>query len=170
MGSPTDELRARLNELGVECGLDASSTHRSLWWRVGGVSYSATEVAGKVKVTAYYLTPEQAIAATVGNKDVSALRAKVKAQSDYIDKLRGEYKALDEQMERTCAEYRATIRKLKAELDAATVGAETCRNLSSGGEFTCSECGYNVVEGCEGDFDGFRHCPNCGRRIEEESE
>lgn len=73
----------------------------------------------------YGATPEQAISATVGGSDVSALRAKVKAQSDYIGKLRGEYKALDEQMERRCAEYRATIRKLKAELDAATVGAGT---------------------------------------------
>lgn len=55
-------------------------------------------------------------------------------------------------------------------LDDATVDVGTCRNLSSGGEFTCSECGYNVVEGCEGDFDGFRHCPNCGRRIKDGAE
>ena len=65
-----------------------------------------------------------AIDATVGANDASTLQAKVKAQSDYINKLSGEYKALDEQMERSCAEYRSEIHKLRAELDAATVGAE----------------------------------------------
>lgn len=66
----------------------------------------------------------------VYGEELTILRAKVKAQGEYIDKLRGEHKALHEQMERRCAEYRDTIRKLKAEQAiTATAGAGTCHTV-----------------------------------------
>lgn len=91
--------------------------------------------------------------------EATMLQAKVKAQSDHIDKLRGEYKALDEQMERRCAEYCATIRKLKAELDAATVGVGTCHKKWRNGYGFCSECGCNIT----GEWANY--CPTCGRKV-----
>lgn len=169
--NPTNELLAKLDELGVEYDTyDLPNGNHGVSWIDGNnIEWEVVPLGENFEIHALQLvTPAQAIAATVGRcdtmglwheweqvlfanvsdevaqdnlnecvhelldkaatvggSDVSALRAKVKAQSDYIGKLRGEYKMLDEQMERRCAEHRATIRKLKAELDAATVGEGT---------------------------------------------
>ena len=172
MSKATEELRARLVELGVEyTANDEKHVKETCWPYMGELMAVFAEYDNgttRFACDTWCFTPAQAIAATVGRcdtmelwheweqvlfanvsnevaqdnlnecvhelldkaatvggSDVSALRAKVKAQSDYIGKLRGEYKMLDEQMERRCAEHRATIRKLKAELDAATVGEGT---------------------------------------------
>lgn len=132
----TEELRAGLDELGVEYFAHENGEQLrepseagivpATSWRMGDANVLAVpDRQGTFDLWIDHCTPEQTIAATVGGEDVSALQAKVKAQSDYIDKLRGEYKALDEQMGRTCSEYRATVRRLKAELDAARMVSES---------------------------------------------
>jgi len=58
--------------------------------------------------------------------ELTTLRAKVKAQGDYIRKLRGEYRAMSEQFESRLAGYRNRVRKLRAELSAATADERSC--------------------------------------------
>lgn len=62
----TDELRRMLDERGVELRDDSSiyGTRRTVW-TANGVTYVAAEVSGRLKVSGY-LTPEQAIEATLG--------------------------------------------------------------------------------------------------------
>lgn len=62
----TERLRALLDERGVEWRDDSSiyGTRRTVW-KVDGVTFVAAEVSGRLKVSGY-LTPEQAIAATLG--------------------------------------------------------------------------------------------------------
>ena len=156
----TDRIRRMLDELGIEWWHDDDISPGHTEWMTDDAVYTSLGMDGDMLTVKAIskMTPEQAIAATVGGSDVSALRAKVKAQSDYIGKLRGEYKALDEQMERRCAVYRATIRKLKDELDAATVGEEHEMHI-------CKRCGVayelNIIDKGYGKP---RFCPNCGHK------
>lgn len=62
----TDELRRLLDERGVEWRDDSSiyGTRRTVW-TADGVTYVAAEVSGRLKVSGY-LTPEQAVEATLG--------------------------------------------------------------------------------------------------------
>ena len=66
MTSATDRLRELLDERGVEWRDDSSiyGTRRTVW-AADGVTYVAAEVSGRLKVSGY-LTPEQAIEATLG--------------------------------------------------------------------------------------------------------
>ena len=68
----TDELRRLLDERGVEWRDDSSiyGTRRTVW-TADGVTYVAAEVSGRLKVSGY-LTPEQAIAATLGRGECRA--------------------------------------------------------------------------------------------------
>lgn len=184
MGNPTGELRAKLDELGVEHydhengeplrDLSEAGADPATSWRMDGASVCAVpNKQGTFDLWIDNCTPEQAIAATVGGSDVSALRAKVKAQSDYIEKLRDEYKALKDQTERRFEEYRDTIRKLKAELDAATVGAGTCKLVIEkrprhGPWIYHFGCGYDFWQPTDCPMPILKHCPNCGKRIVEE--
>lgn len=52
-------------------------------------------------------------------------------------------------------------------VDAATVGAGTCKNTQDDFDFMCSECGKCVDNGR---VLGFKFCPQCGRKIKEEAE
>ena len=62
----TDELPRLLDERGVEWRDDSSiyGTRRTVW-TADGVTYVAAEVSGRLKVSGY-LTPEQAVEATLG--------------------------------------------------------------------------------------------------------
>ena len=64
--------------------------------------------------------------------ELTTLRAKVKAQGDYIRKLRGEYRAMSEQFESRLAGYRNRVRKLRAELSAATADAASSDTFMCG--------------------------------------
>ena len=70
--TPTNDVRGRLNELGIEYDVTSDSCTTA---RIGGIEYKFMEYAiqgpsdganGKVFIITDYLTPEQAIAATVG--------------------------------------------------------------------------------------------------------
>lgn len=69
MGNPTNELRAKLDELGVRWWTDKYYRDTNTCWRVGDFEWRASEKKdGKLLIgctCVKYLTPEQAIAATV---------------------------------------------------------------------------------------------------------
>ena len=71
----TDELRRLLDERGAEWRDDSSiyGTRRTVW-TADGVTYVAAEVSGRLKVSGY-LTPEQAIEATLGRWTCQLKRA-----------------------------------------------------------------------------------------------
>lgn len=73
----TDELRRLLDERGVEWRDDSSiyGTRRTVW-TADGVTYVAAEVSGRLKVSGY-LTPEQAVEATLGS-DLKAENEKLR--------------------------------------------------------------------------------------------
>lgn len=69
----TDELRKLLDERGVECttrdGMKATSITHITHWYADGVDAEFTEqIKGCTRLTASGLTPEQAIAATLGSE------------------------------------------------------------------------------------------------------
>ena len=72
MGKPTKELRAKLDEFGVRWWPDVYYRDTNTCWRVGDFEWRASEKKdGKLLIgctCVKYLTPEQAIAATVGNR------------------------------------------------------------------------------------------------------
>ena len=79
MGNPTEELRAKLNELGVEweTGED-SHGNEEIWWRSpvfdAWVCVTLGEELGTVQLEhPMDITPEQAIAATVGTGTCKAI-------------------------------------------------------------------------------------------------
>lgn len=68
--SATDELRARLDERGVE--YRTHGTTDRTWFEVGGISWFVIEREnGSLAADAVLLTPEQAIAATLGSCNCS---------------------------------------------------------------------------------------------------
>lgn len=77
MGNPTNELRAKLDELGVRWWPDVYYRDTNTCWRVGDFEWRASEKKdGKLLIgctCVKYLTPEQAIAATVGRCDTMGL-------------------------------------------------------------------------------------------------
>lgn len=70
MGNPTDELRARLDELGVEYDTYDQVSMQNTYWNVGELRFRYCERKDSMTELTMFaecgITPEQAIAATVG--------------------------------------------------------------------------------------------------------
>jgi len=172
----TERLRELLDERGVEWwyGIGEKST---VFDGEHDVRYEVDGTLGLLFIrSALDVTPEQAIAATLGNERTAFLEEKVKRQGEYIDKLTKEKKALFAQNCESATRHAGQIDAMQKKLDAATMGAGTCRDLADTPQygdktrFECSECGYeyNAVGGfgCDyGDEPDFRFCPNCGRKV-----
>ena len=186
MGKPTKELCARLDELGVawwqrKCHTcwKVEKEQGTEHWR----AWPAPDGTITLKVDAIYgLTPEQAIAATIGTPMDADLRKALDTMRIWIseDAHLGESPISHE------LEKEEGLRNLDAieQAIAATVGAGTCKDLGGIGAdgevvFNCSECGC-VLSVFDKDgmnnlctsfiYDYPRFCPNCGRRIKEEDE
>lgn len=71
------------------------------------------------------LTPEQAIAATLGSDRLAFLEEKVKLQGDYIDKLTKEKNALFAQGCEAATRHAGQIDAMQQKLEAATLGSGT---------------------------------------------
>ena len=175
---PTKELRARLDELAVEwwpsddpCCEDVI-TH----WCVGPFQWTAIEGEKDLWLNAGIaghepLTPEQAIAATVGNA-----REPSNAVIERIERFCTDYaqclvdstaygKRNHERIDRRALEQAEgieadLIRKLAA--DIATAGAGTCHIIKDEDTdyLMCSECGA-----IQPDEYTMYHCWYCGRKI-----
>ena len=219
--TPTNEIRAKLDELGIAwVAISESATE----YTQEGILYRAYETCGGLQVAILTpVTPEQAIAATMG---VEETYTREECEAQFV---RGfSLGCLPSGSDPCWDENRQTLDEHMAELGwvrkdaatvgrrdtmelwpewehvlfsnvsdevaqdnlnecvhelldkAATVGAGTCHNEVDN-TFVCSECGAHVRVTNVGrsyvDEDGkrwystsnehkFRHCPNCGRRIE----
>ena len=82
--SATERLRAMLDERGVEWRDDSSiyGTRRTVW-TADGVTYVAAEVSGRLKVSGY-LTPEQAVEATLGMGTCRAVSMRERDKRPYL--------------------------------------------------------------------------------------
>lgn len=163
----TEELRRLLDEAGIEWeGREDIHTDFTFWCGV-----HACETGPKPSLAVYHLTPEQAIAATLGRGMLTAddVRDLIERHSDASggngrDFHNGAYVAIADELN-------------------ATLGAGTCHNISKivdkygQARFACSECGAWIdsrmlwnpeyrngespwVNDCK-----LNYCPNCGRRI-----
>lgn len=166
--STTEVLRRMLDERGVEWG--ANDTYRLLvtsWKDASGHSWAFMEHrdGSFSKLTAYHLTPEQAIAATLGRGKLSASQVSndVYAHSIHADCADADWQAIADELNNTLGSYICT----NGERTSDELGRGTCRVMTIGefnGEGTeyydvCSNCGY------EFDDDPLNYCPNCGRGL-----
>ena len=138
--SATERLREMLDERGV-----AHSDHYlSTTWRDGhGILHLAGEPMADGLLVVDMLTPEQAIAATLGNS-----RANYHGYEQAAIEAWESVKAWNSRAERTC----------KWELEHSGTLYDKWR---------CSKCGYLFVEPrCDQGYTDLEpnYCPNCGRR------
>ena len=168
MGNPTEELRARLDELGVRWWPDVYYRDTNTCWRVGDFEWRASEKKdGKLLIgctCVKYLTPEQAIAATVGVDSNTG-----EAIRKLLDKLNTELCNAGCVIECETREERQrlidAVKDKYAQAIAATVSAGTCHIIEDEdtGYLTCSECGA-----IQSDDYTVYHCWCCGKKIKED--
>jgi len=187
----TEVLRRLLDELGVEWG--ASDTYRLLvtsWNDVSGHSWAFMEHrdGSFSKLTAYHLTPAQAIVATLGSCNAGR----------YVGLRQGEYWERTENSNYYCGgcgwkvtDHDSYCPECGGALHNATLGSCNCPDNCTNSERTetceadetdtwecvrddlggygktmtvhvmeCTECGH-VYEHVNGDYE---YCPRCGRK------
>jgi len=172
----TEELRARLDELGAEhYTYDLpNGEHGVSWIDCNGIEWEAVQRGENFEIHALQLvTPEQAIAATVGavpeTKYLMALdearEAQRKLEIFQISQIvyQSKYRSLKE--------TNSVLRRIIYDMKATTVGTGTCHAVLDTGYYK----GINGV--CEGLYCSkckeplsrrFKHCPWCGRKIKED--
>ena len=162
--SATDELRRMLEERGVE-HTDADDGHtQHTWWSDGDHEIAVSNSGERLAV--YNLTPEQAIAATLGAEDAYT---REDVESAFVSGYSlgclpvGSDPTWD-QNEQTVDEYMAEWGWVRKE---ATLGEGTCRYELKEGRFVCSNCGRGTwaFEGKGDPLSPPNYCPNCGRRV-----
>ena len=162
MTSATDELRLLLDERGME--YDESTQGNTTLFRFDYCDrcddYLHTIAITGACISAYsdYLTPEQAIAATLGGGTLTAEQVQKVIYKHGINDgfvysvLRGSFQAIADELN-------------------ATLGSGTCENIAQYPlvNFECSECGCTVEGGDELGADiqhgEWNHCPNCGKAV-----
>lgn len=186
-------LRRMLDERGME---HYDGTESTLWGYedynefTGIYRFSADETSdGYMQVRLWRVTPEQAIAATLGREPDDDAMVKL---HDHMNAALLEYeRALgsEEAEGAITVPFVAEMHRLLEE--AATLGSGTCQNVAVPDEysdrpFTCSECGARGPMG-NGTYhlasswameDGtlafgdswpvWKYCPNCGRKVVDE--
>ena len=163
--SATEELRRLLDERGVEWRrtphYSSESQDNETVFAGDGIEWYANDhLNGRLGLRAlrYEVTPEQAVAATLGRGMLTAddVRDSIERHSDASggngrDFHNGAYVAIADELN-------------------ATLGRGTCKNMDSDTDaewFPCSEC--NTELRVHEPFDAFsiHYCPNCGRRVVE---
>lgn len=180
--TPTELLRAKLDERGIKWWPDKYYKDTNTCWHANGFEWRASQQKdGKLLIgctSLEHLTPEQAIAAMVGIEEMYT-REECEAQFARGFSLGSLPSGSDPQWD----ENRQTLDEHMAELgwvrkDAVTVGAGTCHLEESehereipydlpdcdGGWYTevtydCDECGYENID------PNIRFCGGCGRRV-----
>lgn len=160
----TEELRAGLDELGVEYFAhengeqlrepSETGVYPATSWQIGDANVLAVpDGQGTFDLWIDHCTPEQAIAATVGkgieHYDGSGRRGTVAI----LQGCRKPEEVMFVQDNGGVTHY-------------LPEGAGTCKNTQDDFDFMCSECGKCVNNGR---VLGFKFCPNCGKRIKEEA-
>jgi len=153
----TEELRKGLDELGVEhedaeISVGEKAYGATTYWECGDVvaRFSEKADAGTL-LEAWDVSPEQAIAATVGERNPDGLPIGLTISNDgnLLNWMGENY-----------------VRQ-----DAATVGAGTCHctTLDNAWCFSCSSCGKSFPRNelhIAHNHGEINYCPNCGARIE----
>lgn len=191
--SATDELQAMLDERGVEYRFNEIT--KVFEWHFEGTdgdgSAHATEVQGGINIIACSLTPEQAIAATLGREPDDAAMAKL---HDQMNAAMLEYEMAQgiEKRDGDGAIVVPWVLKMHALLEeAATLGSCNCSNNCTNGERTGTchadetdriECGeiiggrhYDIhimeCSACGGTYEhvfgDYEYCPHCRSRVVE---
>lgn len=145
--SATDELRKMLDERGVEWGTGFGGD--TLWTGRYGIEWRWDKQEGTLAMYSHAITPEQAIAATLGSGTLTAEQVR-KAIFDSSS-----YASYDG------AKYYADGIGMQAIADELNSRAErTCSDVAIEGEwFECSKCG------CVRQLIHPHYCPNCGARV-----
>lgn len=177
MGKPTKELRAKLDELGVKWWPDVYYRDTNTCWRVGDFEWRASEKKdGKLLIgctCVKYLTPEQAIAATVGRRtNLSKRLRKVNGMHAFAELFGFSW---EDGSDWTWHDVACAMADA---VDAQTAGTGTCQGEIDSDYFECKlttfkcrSCGWSGVvdDGYAGysfeDTDMPRHCPNFGAKV-----
>lgn len=193
MESSTECLRRLLDERGVEWWPSDERWNADVitHWYAGLLEWTAIEGEDGLWVNAGVaghnsLTPEQAIAATLGREPDDAAMTRLHDQLN-ATMLKYEMAQGIEKRDGDAAIVVPWVAKMHALLEeAATLGAGTCHNASKvmdehgQARFACSECGAWIdsrmlwnpeyrngespwVNDCK-----LNYCPNCGKRVVDE--
>ena len=146
----TELLRKLLDERGVSC--QTHYLHAS--WRVGSKLYEAMDNLDGT-LTVGNLTPEQAIAATLGNHPTKSGRGYYTDRDD-----EGTHIMCDD-----CGGYIGTVEEIAATLESDTCSMEYGGDVTEStkrvlGVYFCSECGSPIYNDCMPYY-----CMYCGRKV-----
>ena len=150
MTSATDELRRLLDERGVE--YDESAQGNTTFFRFdycdscGDYLHTIAITGACISAYSDYLTPEQAIAATLGNRTLTAEQVR-EAVEEHTHDFGNDWQAMADELN-------------------ATLGSGECEitdNGTWGYPYVCSACDASFdADVNNGDFN---YCPNCGRAV-----
>ena len=180
LASATEILRRLLDERGVEYFKHEDgeplrklekADEPATSWHMGGASVCAVPIEGSDLFDLWidHCTPEQAIAATLGDERLAFLEEKVKLQGDYIYKLIKEKHELFAQNCEAATRHAAQMDRMGRKLEAATLGGGECElvevdSYRSDMEIIhvleCSACGKT----CEHVNGSYPKCPHCGAK------
>lgn len=145
----TDKLRELLDERGVEW----EGTGEITFW--ADCSCCAFD-GNNEKVTVHFrCTPEQAIAATLGCRELTAEQVRKCAKEVYFEGYNDGSVGRGPHIEET--DWQWIANKLNAGLEK-----KTCHNTQTDFDFQCSECGTCLDNGRTL---GIRYCPHCGAKV-----
>lgn len=152
----TDDLRRLLDERGVEYEAEDMQTNMQTYWGdwcfMEPLDAKPHTLGAQCELMLIPATPEQAIAATMGNDDNLLERENSKLEHKLSN------------METKLLKAQERIDELNATLSSGTCEMHRYKNaLGFIDEWKCSECNADV-SGIADDTPP-NYCPNCGRKI-----
>lgn len=170
--TPTDEMHRLLTEAGVEYRFNDAT--KVFEWHFDGTdgegSAHATEVNGGINIIACSLTPEQAIAATLGATDARPMEVE---SSGTLSASQISNAVYAHSIHADCADadWQAIADELNATLERGTCHPVISDNLTesegTGDAWAdCSECGHLLFVLTDPTSEPPNYCHNCGRRLE----
>ena len=161
----TDELRALLDERGVEYGWSKEQPDQTWWKDQDGHIYFAKGISNPMF---FNFTPKQAVEATLGRNPDGEPASRMTDVMMRVERALGVDHGGAEVLS---AEVVPLLREALEIIDAAaTLGRGECYNDAlKSDQFYCSECGIDldiVKLSADADFVYVpKYCPSCGRRV-----
>ena len=150
----TDKLRELLDKRGVKWTEWLPRT--ATCWTDGTHGFVADpNDDGRLWLSMSMMTPEQAIAATLGCRELTAEQVRKCAKEVYFEGYNDGSVGRGPHIEET--DWQWIANKLNAELEE-----KTCHNTQTNFDFQCSECGTCLDNGRTL---GIRYCPHCGAKV-----
>ena len=177
MESSTKILRRMLDERGAEWH-KSNERGATFWNGQYGIGYyaKANDDGETLRILGVNITPEQAIAATLGETPTppQPTPPKQPPYDELIESLRRDWdiEASWDGLRRFWYVGLTDEGVRKRDEREATLGRGTCHNAApSYLDFLCSECGfvhYNSDENDSGDGNEWHYCPSCGAEVVDE--